>query len=145
MLLPDGELSLFERRLLDAHCSHCAECRAIRDGVDAVTELVRDAPAEDMERPVRVAAVRPRYWRPVSGALASGGAAALALALALWVGPEVRRGPSSQILGSQILSGPVIIATPGSATADSEAIWQLKRNRLVPAPSDTRHTGPVLS
>lgn len=141
-LLPDGELSLFEQRLLEAHCAHCAECRELRDSVLTATALVRDTPLEAMERRVRVLSARPRYWRSASGVLASGGAAVLALALAVWVGSHAR----SEQAPSQVTSVPVIVFTPESSTAANEAIWRFKRQHgVTPAPAgETRHTGPVL-
>ena len=141
-LLPDGELSLFEQRLLEAHCARCAECREVRVNVSAFTELIRETRPETMGRRVRVLRMRPRYWRTGAGACASGGAAVLALVVAVWVGPQAH---SDQNLPT-VTNAPVIVLTPEAGTADSEAIWRLKRMRsgLPVSASETRHTGPVL-
>ncbi len=140
-LLPDNELSSFERRLLEAHCHRCADCRHALESIGGVTELIRGAPLAAMERRVRVLRARPAYWRSIPGVLATGAAAAFALAVAFWVGPQHAPG-----VKSPTLTAPVIEFTPESSSADSDAIWKLKRARgggRIRMP-DTRHTGPVL-
>ncbi len=139
-LLPDNELSLFERRLLDAHCARCADCRHARESITGVTELIRSTPLAAMERRVHVQRARPAYWRSTSGVLATGGASALALVIALWVGSQHAPGPSHTV------TAPVIVFTPESSSTDSAAIWRLKRMRSG-AHADTlnaHRTGPVL-
>ena len=141
-LLPDGELSLFERRLLDAHCARCPACARLRDDVGSVTAIVRATPFDVMSRPVRVPSQRLRAWRPAAGVLASGGAAVLALVLAVWIGPQVRTGHTT----TRFVSGPTIIIAPGQTTAENEAIWTFKRQRAGnPDPGVSHHTGAVLS
>ena len=50
----DDELSELERRMLTAHVERCAECRSFAEGVGAVTEAIRQAPALALERPIVV-------------------------------------------------------------------------------------------
>lgn len=140
-LLPDGELSLFEQRLLEAHCARCADCHRVLQSVGGLTEIVRATPPDEMERHVRIVRPRPAYWRSASGVLASGGAAALALVLAFWVGPD--RTHQHQ---STSVNAPVIVFTP-QTSADVARIWQLKRARSVSALTsrDTHRTGAILS
>ena len=141
-LLPDGELSLFERRLLDAHCLRCSSCERLRDDISSVTSIVRATPLDEMDRPVRVVTQRFRGWRPVSGVIASGAAAALALVLAVWIGPQVRANHPA----TQILSAPTIILTPTRSTAENQAIWTFKRERgALEAATPARHTGLQLT
>jgi len=141
-LLPDGELSLFERRLLDAHCLRCPECRRLRDDIGSVTAIVRTTPLEEKSRPVRVSYQRPRSWRPAAGVLASGGAAALAFVLAVWIGPQVRGDHTT----TRFVSGPTIVLTPEGAGAENQAIWTFKRERgTEPHPGSAHRTGPVLT
>jgi ferric-dicitrate binding protein FerR (iron transport regulator) len=124
-LLPDGELSLFEQRLLDAHCAHCAECRHLLESIGGLTDVIRATTIEEMDRHVRILRPRPAYWRSASRVLTSGSAAALALGLAFWVGPQqAHPGPAPAS------TAPVIILTPESSAADSAAIWELKQARI---------------
>jgi ferric-dicitrate binding protein FerR (iron transport regulator) len=140
-LLPDGELSLFEQRLLEAHCAHCAECRHVLESISGLTEIIRATTPDEMDRQVRILRPRPA-WRSASGVAASVSAAAFALALAFWVGPQ-RAHPGQ----SPTSTAPVIVFTPeSSTTVDSAAIWELKRGRG-DAPvrgGDARRPGPIL-
>jgi ferric-dicitrate binding protein FerR (iron transport regulator) len=141
-LLPDGELSLFERRLLDAHCLRCPECRRLRDDVGSVTAIVRATPLQEMARPVRVSGRRLRPWRPAAGVLASGGAAALAFVLAVWIGPQAHGVHTT----TRFVSGPTIVLVPGRTVAENQAIWTFKRERgTEPGAVTGHHTGAVLS
>ena len=141
-LLPDGELSLFERRLLDAHCLRCSSCRQLRDDITSVTAIVRATRLDEMVRPVRVVNQRFHGWRPVSGVIASGAAAALALVLAVWIGPQVRANRPA----TQIVTAPTIILTPTRSTAENQAIWAFKRQRgAVGEISAAHHPGLLLT
>ena len=50
----DGELSIFERRLVDAHTRVCAECLEFRRSVGTITETIRSTPLERLASPVVV-------------------------------------------------------------------------------------------
>jgi anti-sigma factor RsiW len=73
----DGELSQLESRMLASHLSRCASCRAYEADVRRITDDLRSAPLERMERPIvirvphRISALR----------LQAGVAAALAVAV----------------------------------------------------------------
>ena len=141
-LLPDGELSLFEQRLLDAHCLRCPDCRQLRDGIASVTAIVRETPLDDTARAVRIPSQRLRPWRPALGVFASGGVAALALVLALWIGPQTRAGHTT----TRFVTEPAILFTPERSSAASQAIWTFKRQRGVAQEPGTVHrTGPILT
>jgi Putative zinc-finger len=49
-LIPDGELSLLERRLLEAHLGHCATCRGFAERVAEIAADLREAAAERPSR-----------------------------------------------------------------------------------------------
>jgi hypothetical protein len=142
-LLPDGELSLFERRLLDAHCMRCSECRRLRDDVVSLTAIVRDTPLDEMTQSVRVpSSARLRSWLPAMGALASGGVAALALVLAVWIGPQARTSKTT----TSFVDVPAIVVTPERPSVESQPIWNLMRSRgAIESVGVTRRTGAVLT
>ena len=141
-LLPDGELSLFERRLLDAHCLRCSDCRRLRDDIGSVTAIVRATPLDEMVRSVRVPSQRFRSWRPVSGVIASAAAAALALVLAVWIGPQVRTNHTTTLF----VGAPTIIVLPDRSAPENQAIWTFKRQRAVADDATpARHTGFLLT
>jgi anti-sigma factor RsiW len=48
----DGELSEFERVLMQAHLERCAECRDFAVDVAVIAEQLRSAPLEQLPRPV---------------------------------------------------------------------------------------------
>ena len=50
----DGELSIFERRLVDAHTRACADCLEFRRSVRGITEAIRSTPLERLASPVVV-------------------------------------------------------------------------------------------
>lgn len=69
----DGELSTFERLLLDRHLAQCSSCRDFRSDVVALTAALRSATPEPLERDV-VVSRRPSRWpvrvAPVAASLA---------------------------------------------------------------------------
>jgi hypothetical protein len=76
----DGELSEFERALLDAHLEQCADCRAFERVTSVVTAHVRTTPLEPPSRPVRLPARRPRVLTPLRlGAAAAAAASVIGL------------------------------------------------------------------
>jgi predicted anti-sigma-YlaC factor YlaD len=68
----DGELSRFERALVDRHLSTCGECAAFGAELSAFTERVRATPLEPLAHPIAVPVrrVRPAF-RPAQAAAAA--------------------------------------------------------------------------
>lgn len=113
----DGELSELEGALLDAHLARCADCRAVADGFDASTLVLRSAPLERLA-PVAVASRRsPRRL------LATVTVAAV-LVLAVIAG-AITRG-----LGSPSPSVPQIVATVASFETPDQ-LRSLRRSALL--------------
>jgi Putative zinc-finger len=72
----DEDLSQLEQARLGIHVRHCAACREFRLGVRAVTETLRSAPLEQMERQI----VLPHKRRITLRAVQVGVAAAVVVA-----------------------------------------------------------------
>ena len=73
----DGELSEFERIVLEAHVVRCEDCRAFRVDVRGISRELREAPLERLTRPV----VLPRRTRFAGRTLQFAAAAAAAVAV----------------------------------------------------------------
>jgi predicted anti-sigma-YlaC factor YlaD len=67
----DGELSEFERALMEAHLSCCAECRAFEADTATFTFALRSAPLERLEEPVALPQRRRRPARAIQVAAAA--------------------------------------------------------------------------
>jgi predicted anti-sigma-YlaC factor YlaD len=98
----DGELSMLEKRMLDAHLVRCEGCRAYADEVVCFTGELRSAPLEPFDgnvvvrRPSRVGSLRAQV------ALASAAAVAVAVVAALQLEPSTSaRSSASTKLPSQ--------------------------------------------
>jgi anti-sigma factor RsiW len=81
-LVPDGELSELERKLLDAHLQRCAACAHFALDVAAIAAELRAAAPEPLPRPLSVPIWR---RRPVYARVRAVGAAAAVAAMALGV------------------------------------------------------------
>lgn len=119
-LLPDGELSQFERRILEVHLARCADCAQHAEQLAAIVAVVRDTPSESTGSPVRVVR-RPRFGRGRVGRVAVGGSAAAAAvaAIALSVATKVDRAPEQ----SQPLP-PVIVVGSLQSANDDAVLWR---------------------
>jgi predicted anti-sigma-YlaC factor YlaD len=81
----DGELSHFERALVESHLRHCAGCRTFREDVASFTHEIRDAPLETWSWSVPLTTA-PRRRRALADALrVASVAASIAVAVGLGV------------------------------------------------------------
>ncbi len=86
-LVPDGELSELERKLLDSHVARCAECGRFALEVAAVAAELRAAALQPLPRPLSI----PIWHRhPVYARFRAVGAAAAVAVMALGI---ASRGP----------------------------------------------------
>ena len=75
----DGELSRFERVLVDRHVDSCEGCAAFSADVRAFTGALRTAPVEELERPVALPVRRRAPLRSLQVAAATLAVAAVAV------------------------------------------------------------------
>jgi predicted anti-sigma-YlaC factor YlaD len=61
----DGELSAFERVLLNAHLTDCASCREFHAAVEGFTDMLRAAPLERPARAIDIGRVGRRLRIPL--------------------------------------------------------------------------------
>lgn len=95
----DGELSVLEQRMMEAHIVRCAECRTYAQDVVAATTLLREAPLEPVPYPIVVH--RPRRVSLVR--MQAGAAAAIAVAMlgaAIQFASPVQQRSSSESFGT---------------------------------------------
>jgi predicted anti-sigma-YlaC factor YlaD len=56
----DGELSRFERALLEAHVDACPSCHEFQTAIGSATDVLRATPLERLEEPIQVRRIRSR-------------------------------------------------------------------------------------
>jgi anti-sigma factor RsiW len=120
-LLPDGELSQFERRILEVHLARCTDCARHAEQVAAIVAVVRDTPSEPLRGPVEVVR-RPRFGWGRVGRIAVGGSAAAAVAaaaLAVSVGTTLNHGRAQTETYP-----PVVIVSQSPDRADESDLWR---------------------
>jgi predicted anti-sigma-YlaC factor YlaD len=110
----DGELSPFERALLERHLRHCERCGAYARDIVGLTELVRAAPVEQFRLPIVSSRSPFRVARVVQGV----GAAAAVVALGVWLG-------ASSSGGTQTPARVVTVSPHGAAgtVSDDRSDW----------------------
>lgn len=130
-LAPDGELSVLEQRLVDAHLARCAGCRAFARAVAAVAVELRAAGALRPERRFALPAAVARRTSYARAARAAGTVAAVA-AMAFGIA-----------LRAPLPAGDVGASSPGAAGASAaeQAIRQARREGLPAAVSYSDRPG----
>ena len=144
----DGRLSEFEQALLHAHLRECPACSGFRVSVQRITEELRSAPLEQLERRVEIAGARRRLRVRIAPAVAALAVTAVGLGSIL-ASSHIR--PGSTVGESSEPSGAPRLA-PANGPVNQIILQGLRRDRLVTAAStvDTRqaqrplHGGTVL-
>jgi hypothetical protein len=122
-LAPDGELSMLELRLLQAHVERCGACARIAADIEAISDTIRSTPLEPPPRQIALPALRRGTMlrrtmaRRVPPARAAGRLAAVAAVglLAFTIGSW----SSNEIVGS-VPVRPLVIDEADMAAADKE-------------------------
>ena len=116
----DGELSDFERVLLNSHLRRCPACAAYVLEIGAITDVIRAAELQPLTAPVAL----PLRRRRASVVLQAGAAAAAALALT--VGLATLSAPSRSLSGDASARLPVG-ATSGASDAEMNFLITLPK------------------
>jgi len=121
-LLPDGELSQLEKRILEVHLARCADCARHAEQIAAIVAVVRDTPSESCTSPVGMLR-RPRFgWGKVARATVGGSAVAAAVVLAISVVSLQHQSSPAQP------SAPLIVVGSADTELDGGALWRQTQN-----------------
>jgi len=130
----DGQLSEFERTLLEAHLVGCQSCAEFHREIAGLTHAIRAAPAAQLTRPIEVARVRRRYGLRLAPAAAAMAAAVLGL--------------GSLLASSQLHTGSVgnaVVHHARSFKFDPDTAAAAMRQPVVTQTAQSSvHGGPVL-
>jgi predicted anti-sigma-YlaC factor YlaD len=140
----DGELSAFERVLLNAHLADCASCSEFHAAVTSFTDMLRAAPPERPARAIDIGRVRRRLRLPLRVAPAVAAMAVTVVGLgSILASSDLRSGSVRSIGAKSEFAG---IDTMNLATAQARASATLSgpvRTLQARAPRSLRG-GPVV-
>lgn len=119
----DGELSDFERVLLDSHVRRCPACAAYVLEIGAITEAIRATVLEPLPTPVLLP-LRRRI--PYARIVLQAGVAAAA-ALALTVGLATLSAPGHSLSGNASATRLPVSATSGGSDSEADLLITLPR------------------
>lgn len=138
-LRADGNLSLFERRLLDRHLRGCTDCRSFATSVGEQTRLLRAAPLEALPAPIAIpGSDGPRVGRRVAGVLSAAGAVAAAVAGAVLFAQHPSGAGNPSTLSSARATSTVAVEV---ATPAAQGTTEVPRPALLTAPVDSAVRG----
>jgi anti-sigma factor RsiW len=114
----DGELSSFERVLLNAHVADCSSCREFHAAVVNVTDMLRAAPLETLERTIDIGRLRRRVRVSLRIAPAVAAMAVTVVGLGSILASSNLKPPSNRISAPSEFAG---VDTMNLATAQARA------------------------
>jgi hypothetical protein len=125
-LAPDGEVSLLEQKLLDAHLARCGACSRFSVQVTAVAAALRAAALQPVAQPVAVPTWRRRR---VDARVRMVGAAAAVAVMALGIAARAPLPAGEQ----ESFQFPVVVDFSGGDRAEQQELRDLRREAIVAA------------
>lgn len=139
----DGELSRFERALLDAHLADCPSCREFTTSIDGFTEMLRTAPPAALERTIEIGRLRRRIGLRLAPAVAAMAVSVVGLGSIL-ASSDLRTRSVGDVNGDSVASHLASVDTMNLSTAGALASASNAVPRLTRAGRSSLHGGPVI-
>ncbi len=142
----DGELSRFERVLLDAHLTDCPSCREFTTAIGGLTEMLRTAPPAALERPIEIGRLRRRISLRLAPAVAAMAVTVVGLGSIL-ASSDLRTRSVGDANGSgdSVAANLASVDTMNLSTAGALASASNAVQRISARGRSSLHGGPVIS
>jgi hypothetical protein len=141
----DGELSRFERVLLDAHLTDCPSCREFTTAIGGFTEMLRTAPPAALERPIEIGRLRRRIGLRLAPAVAAMAVTVVGLGSILASSDLRTRSVGDANGGDSVSSHLASVDTMNLSTAGALASASNAVPRITASGRSSLHGGPVIS
>jgi predicted anti-sigma-YlaC factor YlaD len=142
----DGELSKFERVLLDAHLMDCPSCREFTTAIGGLTEMLRTAPPAALERPIEIGRLRRRIGLRLAPAVAAMAVTVVGLGSILASSDlRTRSVGDANGTGDSVASHLASVDTMNLSTADALASASNAVPRSTASGRSSLYGGPVIS
>jgi predicted anti-sigma-YlaC factor YlaD len=142
----DGELSKFERVLLDAHLTDCPSCREFTTAIGGFTEMLRTAPPAALERPIEIGRLRRRIGPRLAPAVAAMAVTVVGLGSILASSDlRTRSVGDANRTGDSVASHLASVDTMNLSTAGALASASNAVPLITASGRSSLHGGPVIS
>jgi predicted anti-sigma-YlaC factor YlaD len=142
----DGELSRFERVLLDAHLVDCPSCREFATAIGGFTEMLRTAQPAALERSIEIGRLRRRISLRLAPAVAAMAVTVVGLGSILASSDlRTRSVGDTNGRGDSVTSHLASVDTMNLSTAGALASASNVVQRITATGRSSLHGGPVIS